>query len=619
MKKFLATALALMMAVGTVAIELPVNSTGANESYWLTGIKASADVLTSGNYSYTVFDDGTVSIYGYSGSPSELEIPSKLDGKTVTGINDGAFYGFQSLTSVTIPASVTSIGIWAFEYCLSLTSIHVDASNTMYTTVDGALYNKNQTELICCPAGKTSFTFPGSVTSIGRYAFEYCTNLTSVSIPSGVTSIGHGAFTCCTGLNNIIIPPSVKNIENYAFSYCSSLSNIFILSGVTSIGMLAFEECDSLTSITIPASVTSIGNGAFGYKHDANYDYVKVDVFNINCYSGSAAEQYAIENGFGYTTLQIDISDCTATLSPTAYTYDGKAKNPTVTVQYGATSLVSGTDYTVAYSANTAAGTATVTITGTGNYTGTLTKSFTISAKSINGFTAALPKNAVYTGSAIKPAITLKDGTKTLVGGTDYTATATNNVNAGTAKVTITGIGNYSGTITKNFTISAKSINGFTATQPKDVTYIGSAIKPAITLKNGSTTLNFNTDYTVTYLNNTKVGKVAVTIKGKGNYSGTITKNFKINPKNTTLTIAVGSKKATVKWTKVSGATGYELYRSTSSAGTYTKIKTTTTTSYTNTGLTKGKTYYYKIRTYQTVGGVKYYSEISTVKAVKVK
>ena len=109
----------------------------------------------------------------------------------------------------------------------------------------------------------TSITIPESVTSIGDYAFLYCSSLTSITIPNSVTSIGDSAFSCCSGLTSITIPNSVTSIGDYAFLYCSSLTSVTIPNSVTRIGGWAFADCSSLKSVTIPNSVTSIGRGAF--------------------------------------------------------------------------------------------------------------------------------------------------------------------------------------------------------------------------------------------------------------------------------------------------------------------------------------------------------------------
>ena len=137
--------------------------------------------------------------------------------------------GCTSLSSFTIPNSVTSIGEYAFYNCTSL----------------------------------TSFIIPNSVTSISNYPFKGCSNLTSVTIPESVTSIGVYAFADCSGLKSITIPNSVTSIEGSAFYGCIGLSSITIPNSVTSIGGSAFYGCPRLTSITIPSSVTSIGSSAF--------------------------------------------------------------------------------------------------------------------------------------------------------------------------------------------------------------------------------------------------------------------------------------------------------------------------------------------------------------------
>ena len=184
---------------------------------------------------------------------------------SVTSIGSYAFYYCESLTSITIPDSVTSIGYGVFYGCTRLTSIDVASDNENYTSVNGVLFNKDKTEIICYPAGKTdkSYTIPNSVTWIGRYAFIDCTSLTSITIPDSVTSIGDSAFKDCSSLTSITIPFGVTSIRNSTFYGCSSLTSITIPNGVTSIGDSAFSGCTSLTSITIPDSVTWIGDRAF--------------------------------------------------------------------------------------------------------------------------------------------------------------------------------------------------------------------------------------------------------------------------------------------------------------------------------------------------------------------
>ncbi|MBR1663876.1 MAG: hypothetical protein IJ696_06090 [Ruminococcus sp.] len=157
----------------------------------------------------------------------------------------------------------------------------------------------------------------------------------------------------------------------------------------------------------------------------------------------------------------------------------------------------------------------------------------------------------------------------------------------------------------------------------KAKSYTGKAIKPAVTVKLGKKTLKKGTDYTVTYKNNKAVGKATVTVKGKGSYTGTITKTFKINPKKSSIKKVTSPKKKQAKVTlsKVSGATGYQIQYSTSKKFTKKTTKTVTvkSTSKLFKSLKKGKTYYFKVRTLKTVKGVKYYSDYSAAKKIKVK
>ncbi|MCQ2203876.1 MAG: leucine-rich repeat domain-containing protein [Bacteroidales bacterium] len=189
----------------------------------------------------------------------DIVIPASVtyEGKTydVTEIESYAFMGCD-LTSITIPDGVTSIGPYAFEFCSRLTSITIPENSKLTSIGVDAFYGCSRL---------TSITIPDGVTSIGNSAFCGCSGLTSINIPDGVTSIGNYAFYKCSSLTSITIPENSKltSIGEDAFYGCSGLTSINIPDGVTSIGHSAFGGCSSLTSINIPDGVTSIGNSAF--------------------------------------------------------------------------------------------------------------------------------------------------------------------------------------------------------------------------------------------------------------------------------------------------------------------------------------------------------------------
>lgn len=287
----------------------------------LRGLTASAE--TAGDYTYEVLSeaDKTCKIADYTGSAAELVIPSELDGYTVTRIMNYAFQNCDTLTSVTVGKGITSIGIGAFENCTSLvcitipdsvthiegnaftgcealtsiaipdsvisvglasfwkceslTSISVAKDNPKYASENGVLFNKDKTELVAYPAGKSDA--------------EY-------RIPESVTSIGYGAFNRCVSLTSITMGDRVTDIDAYAFYRCESLTNITIPNGVTSIGFSAFDWCESLTSIVIPDSVTSIKERAFR----------NCDALTIYGRPGSYAETYAAENEIPFVALGSD-------------------------------------------------------------------------------------------------------------------------------------------------------------------------------------------------------------------------------------------------------------------------------------------------------------------------
>lgn len=249
------------------------------------------------------FDATTGTIKKYNGNDAVVNIPSEINGTPVTTIGNAAFRD-SSVTSVTIPASVTEIGSNAFADCTNLTSVNYegdwskltiqsgnpavedaakDAANEQLFDFEFILNNtavivisyKGTAADVTIPSrykGKpvtvidpvafynnsavTSVTIPDSVTAIPDYAFGFCSQLTNISIPNSVTFIGFSAFNSCTSLKSITLPSSLSTIQSYAFYNCGNLKTIRIPVSVTSIGNCAFDVCPSLMTVTYPGSKT---------------------------------------------------------------------------------------------------------------------------------------------------------------------------------------------------------------------------------------------------------------------------------------------------------------------------------------------------------------------------
>ena len=323
-----------------------------------------------------------------------------------------------------------------------------------------------------------------------------------------------------------------------------------------------------------------------------------------------------------FDILPVPIESCKISLSETSYIYDGKVKEPTVTVIYGDETLIKDTDYEVKYENNQAIGEATVIITGKGNYTGYILQTFDILPISIQSCTVSLSQTSyTYDGKAKEPGVVVKYNDNTLVEGTDYSIKYKDNIENGKASVIITGVGDYSGSITKTFTIKPISMKSCKASLSQtSYTYNAKAKKPAVTVTYSGKTLVKGADFTVSYENNKAIGKATVTITGKGHYSGTIKKTFKIlPPTGTQLTPVAGVKKVTVKYKTVMGDCRYQIAYRIKGTSTWTKVNTTLQTAKTIKKLKSGKTYQFKVRAYKKVDGTTYIGAWSEIKTVKVK
>ena len=227
-----------------------------------------------------------------------------------------------------------------------------------------------------------------------------------------------------------------------------------------------------------------------------------------------------------------------------------------------------------------------------------------------------------YDGKAETPSVTVKVGGKTLKKDTDYTVSYSNNTKVGTAKVTITGKGNYTGSVSKTYSIK-NNFKKATISGISNKSYTGKNITQSITVKYNGKTLKNGTDYTVSYSSNKNIGTATVKVTGKGSYAGTITKTFKINPaKQEIQKLTAKSKAFFVDWAQKGSATGYEIQYATNSKFTSAKKVTITNKKTDKTTVSKlsgKKKYYVRVRSYTTVKGTKYYGAWSASKSVTTK
>ena len=262
--------------------------------------------------------DGVAIIAGdafkYSANLTSITIPDSVE-----HIGDSAFYNCASLTSITIPKDVTNIGDLAFCGCTSLMEIKVAAGNSNFVSLNGVLFSKDKTTLICYPAGKKdkSYTISDGVTSICWRAFSDSKNLTAINVATenqnyfSVNGVlynkGKTKLICYPAGKkdeSYTIPDGVTSIYDCAFSDCTSLKRITIPDGMLTIGVHSFFGCANLTSVTIPGSVISVADYSLGYYYDdIIFKYVKYGNFKIYCYKGTAGEKYAKEQGFKYELL----------------------------------------------------------------------------------------------------------------------------------------------------------------------------------------------------------------------------------------------------------------------------------------------------------------------------
>ena len=280
----------------------------------------------SGDYTYTKLtaSDGSgkqaACIESFNSRTAELEIPSELDGLAVVQLGKNAFVDADYLQTVTLPATLTELGDYAFVNCRKLTEYRVESGNPVFEAKDGVLYSGEGTVLERYPLGlvPTDVVIPDGITGVGNVAFACCESMTSLSLPDSLKSIGIAAFSDCPGLKSVVIPDGVTVLSDFAFNSCTNLAEVtlpsklesigfatFAATGlskvtlpdtVTSIGRQAFAQTN-LAEILLPKSVEEIGEKAFGYTLDENGELHMNTDFIIGGELGTGAEQYARSGG----------------------------------------------------------------------------------------------------------------------------------------------------------------------------------------------------------------------------------------------------------------------------------------------------------------------------------
>ncbi len=547
----------------------------------------------SQDWQWDVLEDGTVSIKNYSGTETEVEIPSQLDGKKVTTLGYYAFNGNKGITNIripdtvttledtvflcctalkeiVIPSSVSSIGEEVFLDCYSLTDIIVAPDNQAYMSEDGVLFNKAKTELIAYPLGnaRTGYDIPEGVKELRGYAFNMAQNLTKIQLPSSLQRIGDSALYVMDTLEEITFPEGLVSIGDYALGSAQN-KTLHIPSSLTQIGLRSLTGFSDITAITVGAA-----NPSFSEKDGILFNKNQTKL--VSYPAAREGRTYAIPSSVteignaAFITNEftnLDIPANVGKIGSNAFRYSPHMKyikilNPQCEIEEFTDLL----DITIPPH---------VTIYG---YEGSTAQAFAKDHDNPFESLGEAPEECRHNyQSTVKKATTSKNGS-----------------------------------IQKICSICKKAEKARAIPYPKtikfsraSVVYNGKQQKPSVTVTDSAGKKVAAENYSVTYSNNKNVGKGAATVTFKNNYTGSVKKTFQIQPKGTRLSkVSPRAKGITVKWKKQAVQTsGYQIQYSENSKfkGNTTKIVKigkNKTVSKAVSGLKAGKKYYVRVRTY---------------------
>lgn len=342
------------------------------------------------------------------------------------------------------------------------------------------------------------------------------------------------------------------------------------------------------------------------YVNNVKVGVAKAVIKGIGNYTGSIEKEFEIHANMSMAKIEpIPMQN-----------YTGSAVTPLPVVSLGGQTLALDKDYRVSYSNNVERGTATITITGIEPwYVGTRTVNFDI-ARELSEETPIRGVASVYTytGSPITPPIRVEDGKTLLVAGVDYELAYQDNVDAGTATVSIKGIGKYTGSTSTTFQIMPQQLGRAKVSPISDQIFNGKEQNPPVTVTSGDKTLQNGKDYSLVYVNSATPGMASAIIKGEGNYTGTQTVNYRIKvPALTGVKFTKStSSSVTISWTKNSVVTGYEIYNAKNRRAL--RVKKSSTTKGTVKKLKAGTAATFRVRAYVSKDGQYYYGPFTSVK-----